>query len=461
MPIVKSFIVPHPPLCIPEIGKGRDITAKETVSALKEVAREIALLKPDTIVFMSPHSEAYNDYFSIADGEVGSGSFASYGLPGLEYRLFYDRELVKEISLKAKMEDIPAGTMADNEQYMDHGTLVPLYFIYHEYRDFKAIRLALSGLSSLEHYRYGELLGEVFQKSEKRIVVIASGDLSHCQRIDGPYGYRIEGPRYDELMMKIIKSTNFGSLLSINHSTVAKARECGHRIILMLAGMFDRQKVSSKILSHEAPFGVGYMVASFEIEGFDASRAFYELYRSREEFSIKEQIERSDIYVRWARNAIETYIKTKKIPDMELTLPDSFLNTKAGVFVSLYEHGELRGCLGSVKPQKKNLGLEIAYNAIAAATHDPRFEAITPKDFPYLKIVVDVLTNPIPVLSMSDLDSSKYGVVVENGERRGVVLPGLAGVENASSQVEIARRKAGIEPHEDIVLYRFETTKHY
>lgn len=460
MPIVASYILPHPPLCVPEIGRGKEKEVANTIAAINKVAKEISELKPDTIVFVSPHQEAYTDYFPIADGEVGNGSFAKFGVPGINYRLFYDRELVKEISIAAKENDIQAGTLTDNERYIDHGTLVPLYYINKYYLDFKAVRLGLSGFSLLEHYRYGQLLGDIFQKSNKKIVVIASGDLSHCQRIDGEYGFRPEGPRYDELMLKIIKTTNFANLLSMNSSHLSKAHECCHRSITLLAGMFDRYFIESNILSHEAPFGVGYLVASFQIKDFDPSRAFYELYCAKEEYSVKSNMENSDLYVKWARKTIEGFIKEKKILSVETTLPDNFLKTQAGVFVTIHEHGALRGCLGSIAPMRKNLGLEIAYNAISAATHDPRFEPITEKDFPYLKITVDVISNPIPVFSVSELDAKTYGVIVESGEKRGVVLPDLPDVETPEQQIEIAKEKAGIDEDEDFTLYRFEVDRH-
>lgn len=460
MPIIGSYILPHPPFCVPEVGRGKEKSAEKTVAALDFVAKEIASLEPDTIVFVSPHAEAYRDFFPISDGEVGIGNFSAYGLPGLNFRLFYDRELVKEIADEASKKNIAAGPSSGSENTSDHGTLVPLYYINRYYRNFKAVRIGLSGFPLLEHYRYGQMLGEVFAKSEKKIVVIASADLSHCQRADGPYGFRVEGPRYDEMIEKIIETGNFGLLLSMDHSLIAKAKECGHRSILVLAGMLDREEVKSTILSHEAPYGVGYLVAKIEALGFDASRAFYELYRSKEEFSVGEHAEKSDLYVKWARQCIETYIKTKKLPPMEEILPDNFLKTKAGVFVTIYEHGELRGCLGSVKPLKANLGQEIAHNAVSAATCDDRFNPIKKEELPYLKIIVDVLTNPIPILSIIDLDVTKYGIIVENGDRKGVVLPGLSGVETPDDQIRVAKRKAGIEEDEEITLYRFEVKRH-
>ncbi len=389
MPIIGSYILPHPPFCVPEVGRGKEKAAAKTIEALTNVAKEIASLEPDTIVFISPHSEAYRDFFPIADGEVGICNFSAYGVQGLNFRLFYDRELIKEIADAAKQRNISAGPSSGNDNASDHGTLVPLYYINRFYRNFKAVRLGLSGFPLLEHYRYGEMLGDVFSNSQKKIVVIASADLSHCQRADGSYGFRVEGPRYDEMMQKIIETGNFGLLLSMDRSLISKAKECGHRSILVLAGMLDRQEIKS-----------------------------------------------------------------------EEILPDTFLKTKAGVFVTIYEHGELRGCLGSVKALKENLGQEIAHNAISAATCDTRFSPIKKEEFPYLKITVDVLTNPIPILSVMDLDVTKYGIIVENGDRKGVVLPGLSGIETPEQQISVAKRKAGIDEDEEITLYRFEVKRH-
>ncbi|MBR3675157.1 MAG: AMMECR1 domain-containing protein, partial [Bacilli bacterium] len=111
-------------------------------------------------------------------------------------------------------------------------------------------------------------------------------------------------------------------------------------------------------------------------------------------------------------------------------------------------------------PLKANLGQEIAHNAVSAATCDDRFNPIKKEELPYLKIIVDVLTNPIPILSIIDLDVTKYGIIVENGDRKGVVLPGLSGVETPDDQIKVAKRKAGIEEDEEITLYRFEVKRH-
>ena len=128
--------------------------------------------------------------------------------------------------------------------------------------------------------------------------------------------------------------------------------------------------------------------------------------------------------------------------------------------MTIQQEGELRGCLGSLKPRTKCVGDEIIQNAIAAATKDRRFEPIQPSDFDRIVLTVDVIQNVIPILSASDLDPAHYGVMVEMEGKHASLLPGLPGVDTPEKQVEIAKRKAGIPVSEEPELFRFETEHH-
>ena len=164
--------------------------------------------------------------------------------------------------------------------------------------------------------------------------------------------------------------------------------------------------------------------------------------------------------VELARQTIETYVRSGKMiaPPAE---PSPDLVQRAGAFVSLHAHGELRGCIGTIEPTQPNLALEIIHNAISAATRDPRFPPLTARELPDLDIKVDVLSAPEPISSPAQLDPKKYGVIVESGYRRGLLLPDLEGVDTVECQVDIARRKAGIGRTEPCQLYRFTVTRHH
>ena len=162
--------------------------------------------------------------------------------------------------------------------------------------------------------------------------------------------------------------------------------------------------------------------------------------------------------VRLAKNTVEMYIKEGKVFTPEkLTLP---MKEKAGVFVSIHKLGELRGCIGTLEPQRANVAEEIILNAISSATRDPRFLPITPDELKDLDYSVDVLTTPEPIKSKDQLDPKRYGVIVEAGWRKGLLLPDLEGVDSVAQQVDISRQKAGIAPNEPVKLYRFEVKRY-
>lgn len=452
-------MVPHPPMLIPGVSPDDVGKANVTLSAYDKVGQEIARLKPDTIIVSSPHAEAYADYFEISDGEVVTGSFAQFGVPSITFRCQYDYELVEKIALKAKIQQFPAGTEGNEERYLDHGTMVPLYFVNRYYTSYRLVRVSLSGLPLIEHYRFGELIKKACDETDKRIVYIASGDLSHCQREDGPYGYQSEGPEYDKRLMDVMGRGAFGELFNFASPFLEKAEECGHRSFVIMAGALDRTAVKARALSHEAPCGVGYGVCEYIAGEKDPSRSYAEAYYSSEALLIRGRRASADPYVRLAYEAIEAHVRDGK----ELSVRDvplSLSGIRSGAFVSIHEFDQLRGCIGTTSPTQVNLGKEIIANAISASSEDPRFEAIKAKELPYLEVTVDVLSPSEPVTSLAELNPRKYGLIVENNGRRGLLLPDLPNVETVDDQVAICKKKAGIAPDEPVKLFRFTVVRH-
>lgn len=164
-------------------------------------------------------------------------------------------------------------------------------------------------------------------------------------------------------------------------------------------------------------------------------------------------------YVKLARKVIESYVNGDGLPDLE-GLPAELTGRKAGVFVSLKKKGELRGCIGTIQPTKSNIAEEITGNAISSATRDPRFPPVSPDELNDIQYSVDVLEEPEEIPDMSHLDPGIYGVIVRSGNRSGLLLPDLEGVNNAEEQVAIAKMKAGIRPAEPVSLMRFKVTRY-
>jgi len=167
--------------------------------------------------------------------------------------------------------------------------------------------------------------------------------------------------------------------------------------------------------------------------------------------------EASHAVVKLARDTVEGYVREKVTPQPKELTPE--MRARAGVFVSLHKHGELRGCIGTFEPTQANVAEEIMANAVSSATRDPRFPPVAPSELDDLEYSVDILTQPEPVEDESQLDARRYGVIVESGFRRGLLLPDLEGVDSVERQIEICRLKAGISPDEPVKLYRFEVKR--
>lgn len=165
-------------------------------------------------------------------------------------------------------------------------------------------------------------------------------------------------------------------------------------------------------------------------------------------------------HVKLAISAIEEYVRNQRVIEVPTNTPEELSSTCAGAFVCLKIHGALRGCIGTIEPVRVSLAEEIIQNAISAAVRDPRFLPVEVEELPLIEVSVDVLFPPEEIDGPEHLDPKRYGVIVENGSKRGLLLPDLDGVDTIEQQVEIARHKAFIRQSEPIKLYRFAVKRH-
>ena len=459
--ILAAVMVPHPPLIVPEVGRGEEKKIQKTIDAYTEAAKFAAAHEPETIVIVSPHQTMYADYFHISPGKGAKGDLGNFRAKDVKFEVSYDTEFVEELCLHAERKNLPAGTLGEREKKLDHGTMVPLYFMEQFYHDYKVVRIGLSGLSLARHYELGECIRETAERLNRKTVIIASGDLSHRLKEEGPYGFREEGPVYDERIMEVMGTGNFSQLFDFSEKFCEKAGECGHRSFTIMAGAFDQAEVNAKQLSYEGPFGVGYGVCTFEAVGENRGRAFRQQFEEKERKRLEEQREKEDAYVRLARKTIEKYIISGRKPEVTKDLPAELRERRAGVFVSIKKDGQLRGCIGTIQAVQSCLAQEIIENAVSASVRDPRFSPIEPEELESLVISVDVLGETEKISSPAELDTERYGVIVTKGGRRGLLLPNLEGVDTVEEQIAIAKRKAGIREYEEVKLERFEVVRHY
>jgi len=466
--ILSGYLFPHPPIAIEEIGQERRLPAIKTIEAMEKLSKDIKEKEPSTIIVITPHGPMFRDAISISVEEELKGDFGDFGSGDLGFKFENNLKLVKDIIDRCKDEDILIAKVDRGfaRSYhisckLDHGTLVPLYFVNKEYKDYKLVHITYGLLPPEDLYKFGMIVREAVLESDEDVVFIASGDLSHKLSDSGPYSYSLYGPMFDEKLVSLLKKADFESVVTFDLSLAEKAGQCALRSLMVLAGFLDGYSLESEVLSYEGPFGVGYCNARFIPVGRDENRRIYKKLLLKEEAKIEEIRKNEDPYVRLARKSLEHYVKYNERLEVPEDLGEEFLNKRSGVFVSIHKDGILRGCIGTIKPVRKNLAEEIIENAISAGTQDPRFEPVTEEELPKLVYSVDVLKEPEPVSSIDDLDPKRYGVIVSKGLRRGLLLPNLDGVDTVQEQIKIALKKAGIREDEDYHLERFEVVRHH
>ncbi|GAE89850.1 hypothetical protein JCM21531_3416 [Acetivibrio straminisolvens JCM 21531] len=447
-------------MIVPEIGKGDEKGAQKTIEACEKAAEEIRKEKPSTIILTTSHAPLFEDYFFINDYKTLKGDFGRFGARQVKLSFENNFKMAESIIEFANEKGFDAGGINEGigKRYgisgeLDHGALVPLYYISRVYSDFKLVHIAMSTLTLEEHYKFGMCIGQAVRNSDENVVFVSSGDLAHKLKSDGPYGYNKHAGEFDELFVKSIEKDDIDSILDINDKLRDEAAECGLRSFVIMLGALDGYSVDPKVYSYEGPFGVGYMVARIGVGEEDTSRRIIER-------RIKGRSKSVDPYVSLARKALETYVREGKVLDDYDGLPEEMTKERAGTFVSIKKKGELRGCIGTIAPTRENIAKEIIHNAISSGTADPRFYPVKPYELDELDYSVDVLMEPEAIDSIDKLDVLRYGVIVRAGRRTGLLLPNLENVDTPKQQVSIALQKAGIGPNEDYTMERFEVIRH-
>lgn len=266
-------LMPHPPIMIPEVGKGELDKMKKTVVAAEEAAKQIKECNPQTIILITPHGPMFRDAVSISIHPRLRGNFSSFGVPDVSLGFETDGLLVRHIIKKADRLGVNLVELTDDmakdhglRLELDHGALVPLYYLHKAGFKGQLVHISVGMLSYEEMYTFGKAVQAAIGMVDKRVAVIASGDLSHRLTPDAPAGYSPQAAEFDRLVMQAVEDINVKALLRINPDLVADAGECGLRPIFFLMGVVGGLEATGDILSYEAPFGVGYAVSVIKVK---------------------------------------------------------------------------------------------------------------------------------------------------------------------------------------------------
>ncbi len=447
--IVFVGIAPHPPIMVPEVGGSASEEVRSSIEAMRELTQRVIASGAETVITISPHAPLAPRAFVAYQGDKLHGSFAGFGGSNAEIEADVDAGTLIAITtaaLESGFEITPI-----NGHALDHGTAVPLYFLLRNGWSGSVVSLGYTFLSNSDHIRFGACIRAAADAQGKPLAFIASGDLSHRLKPGAPAGFENDAHLFDELVVDAIRTGDVERIINLDPELRTLAGECGYRSMLVALGVTERSEPNYHVLSYEAPFGVGYLVAQLACEESHSRKNVAQDTRAQPALTSDPDLPAL------ARLAVETFIRENRVVDAS----DLKLDTRAACFVSIKTRaGELRGCVGTIEPTKASLGDELIANAVHAATRDPRFPVVKAEELPNLRYSVDVLSQPEPA-TIDDLDSRIYGVIVEEEDsaRRGVLLPDIAGVETVEQQVAIAMRKAGILPGSNLKLSRFRVSR--
>lgn len=278
--LVCAGLSPHPPIIIPEVGGTELEAAESTVTAMKAWAGDIARAGPETLVFISPHAPFLQEALGCLQGIEFTGGLAAFGAPEVAFRVSSDQDLAASIAEEAAREGMPV--MGLNVRSLDHGVMVPLYYLEKAGVSARLVVFGISLLPPERHFRFGQALARAIGQSPRRICLIASGDLSHRLLPEAPAGYDPQGRVFDRLILDSLTVMDAERIMGIPEILADRAGECGLRPIIMLLGALSDlevwghlpsgergpacSSVESRIYSYEGPFGVGYMVAGFNLK---------------------------------------------------------------------------------------------------------------------------------------------------------------------------------------------------
>lgn len=465
--LVLAGLAPHPPIIIPEVGRGEERDAIETINAMDQIGKVFSSAGIQTLVVITPHGPVFSDAVSIPVTETLEGDLRQFGAGGIGVRFKNDLELIRAIEDGSRKSPVKVVTLDKRrfgrygiESKLDHGVLVPMYYLQKHGFNAQIAVVNIGFLPYFDLYLFGKQIAEAALRVGRKIGVLASGDLSHRLQPGAPAGYNEQGKVFDEFLVDKLRAFSVEEVVCMPSNLIENAGECGLRPISIMLGALDGAQVEPQVLSYEGPFGVGYCVALFRPVRWSRSESRIQAIRLKRQKTISRIRQDESFPASLARTTVEHYVSEGRLPAVEGPVPSEFCK-KAGVFVSIHKEGDLRGCIGTTEPTTGSIAQEIMQNAVSAATRDPRFSPVTLDELEMLDYSVDILSDPVEVKGFSELNPRKYGVICVKGNRKGLLLPDLPGVNTVREQLSIAKRKAGISPFDtQVKIYRFTVSRY-
>jgi MEMO1 family protein len=426
--IVAGALVAHPPILLAEVGGVESQRVQASAVAMRELDGLLAAVDADVVVVVSPHSPSSMTSLPVRRRAHLSGDLGRFRAPQVRVDADTDTELANRLVNEGQRAGFSLTWAEEGE--LDHGVVVPLHSLPRTMANKRCVFLGVSGWPLKRFVDFGSWLPACLR--DRSAILIASGDLSHRLTPEAPYGFHPEGKVFDRFVIDALRDAEWERIEGIDPDLVDRAGECGLRGLGILLGAARTAGLASRVLSYEAPFGVGYPVVAFMAasSGLDIQAL--------------------------GRRAIDTYLRTRVVIDPPEPIPAN-LRAPSAVFVTLRKHGELRGCVGSIRPTEPTAAHELIHYAVASAVRDPRFDPVRLDEVDDLSIKVQLLDPAEPLTDITTLNPKVYGLIVRRGDRQALLLPGIEGIDTPDEQIRAACEKAGIDRHAPLQLERFRT----
>lgn len=261
MPIVFAAIIPHPPVLIEGIGKGKKELLNKTVEAFSNLEKDLYISKPDVIAVMSPHSDIFENVFSVNLSENFVSQYEKFGDFSTQNKWLGEIVLAYILKEKAYEKNIPLQLIT--EKKLDHGTSIPLASLTNNLPNVKIISIGNANLDTKSQLEFGQLLYEIFSDSDKRVAILASADLSHTINNESPVGFHKAGKEFDDKIIELLESHNTVGIAQMDKEIIKNSHQCGYNAILTLLGCLKNINYDFKNLSYETTLGIGYLTGEF------------------------------------------------------------------------------------------------------------------------------------------------------------------------------------------------------
>ncbi|OQB06429.1 MAG: hypothetical protein BWY19_00240 [bacterium ADurb.Bin212] len=263
-----AAFLPHPPIMVPQIGGANSAKCQETGKAFDTICQIAEKSEIETLVIISPHTSIHPNEMTVSFNNFACGDFSAFDKADIKIRKEIDVDLAENIYKISKKMSIPTRLLEQDNCYnIDHASMVPLLFLEdHVPPSLKIVIIGFSLLERQSHLDFGKAIYKAIKKIGYNVGIIFSGDMSHKIFEEGS---EFVGQKFDKEILSAIKENRLAKILETNEYLQEEAGECGYRSLLIALGLsqeYGLDKIRSKVLSYEAPFGVGYMVANFELK---------------------------------------------------------------------------------------------------------------------------------------------------------------------------------------------------